>query len=691
MGQDSAKTRRIYFPFTAVVGADKAKLALLAVAVDPEIGGVLLVGDKGTAKTTLVRSLAQILPEIPVVKGCPYNCNPFNPREMCDVHYEMWLRGEKLEVEWRPMRVIDLPLNISVDRLVGSIDVEAALREGRVVFRPGLLAEANRNILYIDEVNLLDDHIADLILDAAATGWNVVEREGFSVRHPSRFILVGSMNPEEGELRPQLLDRFGLYVEVSASQNPEERMLIVERVEAFRNNPVEFLKTFESREAELRQKIMRARELLPRVEVPKNLLRLVAETVIKLGIKTHRAEITVVRTAKALAALDGRLTVTLEDIKKAMELALPHRLRSQPFEHPEQKMKTLQSIIQNLDSQLESMQSSPQNASQESGEGGRGEENRAGASGGGQSPAGKGFSGEGRGGGGSLRVGGVKASPYTNPLARLSDVETAPLQYKMFKRLYSFKRLYRRRIGGLGGRVGSIIGPHGYGYPVDAIPPQPGLELWDVDLYATLRTALVRGSRKPSSQDIRVRLRHGRPRLLHVILLDASGSMYAENRLAIARSILEKMAENSYVERAWSSLIVFQGKTAQTLVQPTRNPRRLLEALESIVVGGSTPLPAALAEAEKLARLFLLKNPSANIVLHMVSDGRANVPLTSSIEEDLARLSQELRRLGVKTIMYSTRSPNSLKLLDYTDLLAAILGAPVVTIPLHTLQSTGKS
>ncbi|ALL01462.1 putative magnesium chelatase [Pyrodictium delaneyi] len=664
---DARRARRIYFPFTAIVGMEKAKTALLAAAVDPGIGGVLLVGDKGTGKTTLVRSLAQVLPEIPVVKGCPYGCNPFDPREMCDTHYEAWLRGEKPEIEWRPMRVIDLPLSISVDRLVGSIDVEAALREGRVVFKPGLLAEANRNILYIDEVNLLDDYIADIILDAAATGWNTVEREGFSVRHPARFILVGSMNPEEGELRPQLLDRFGLYVEVMASQDPEERMLIVERVEEFHRDPIGFMKRFEESEEKLRQRIIRARELLSRVEMPRSLLRLIAETVVKLGIRTHRAEITVVRTARALAALDGRERVSLDDVKRAMELALPHRLRSHPFENPEQK---LQKLLQQLD-QLH-VEDKPEPQGSRSAE--------AGAQHGGEQVAASGTGGGGNSGGepgGGAEIGGGGASSSMRPLARLGDVNAEP-QASLFPMSPPSRLGGKRRSLGHG-RRSYRLRPGAQGYPVDSMPPLRGLEAWDVDLYATLRAALQRGAAKPTHWDVRVRLRREKPQSLHIILLDASGSMYAENRLAAAKAIAEGLARSSYVERAWPALIAFQGSSAQTIVQPTRSYRRLIEAIDGIAVGGSTPLPAALLEAARLARLFRLKRPGARIVLHLVTDGRANVPLSDSIEDDLVALAAELRRLGVEAVIYDTKSAKSMRLLDYTGLLARLLKARVVS------------
>ncbi|MCE4618713.1 MAG: ATP-binding protein, partial [Desulfurococcales archaeon] len=275
-------TRIATFPFTAIVGLDDAKTALLAAAVNPLIGGVLLRGDKGTGKTTLVRSLANLLPEIKVVADCPFNCDPENPSMMCDNCYRRWSRGEKLPVATRKMRVVDLPLSVTPDRLIGTIDVEKFLREGVKAVSPGLLAEANRNILYIDEVNLLDDYIADLILDAAAYGWNVIEREHVSFKHPSRFILVGSMNPEEGELRPQLLDRFGLVVDVNAPMDPELRAEIVRRVEEYSDDPVSFYKKYEPLENDLREKIAQARKILCEVVIDDELLRAVAEKIAEM-------------------------------------------------------------------------------------------------------------------------------------------------------------------------------------------------------------------------------------------------------------------------------------------------------------------------------------------------------------------------------------------------------------------------
>ncbi|MFV9677702.1 MAG: ATP-binding protein, partial [Methanosarcinales archaeon] len=326
--------RRELLPFTAIVGQEKMKNALILNAINPRIGGVLIRGEKGTAKSTAVRALAELLPEIEVVNGCTFNCNPYDEKEMCDLCYVNKAAGGKLEVAKRRMWVVDLPLGATEDRVVGSIDVEKAIKEGIKALEPGILAAANRGILYIDEVNLLDDHVADVILDSAAMAINVVEREGISVSHPAKFILVGTMNPEEGELRPQLLDRFGLQASVESINDVDTRVEIVKLVESFETDPQAFRERFEGRQKELRTKIERAQQIVSAVTISDDLLRLTAATCIKLGVRTHRAEIVITRVAKTIAAFDGRTEVTSGDIKEAMELALPHRMRRTPFEPP---------------------------------------------------------------------------------------------------------------------------------------------------------------------------------------------------------------------------------------------------------------------------------------------------------------------------------------------------------------------
>ena len=322
------------YPFTAIVDQDNMKLALLLNAINPRIGGVLIRGAKGTGKSTAVRALAELLPEIEVVKGCPFNCNPKDPTNMCEVCRGKYERGEPLEYEKRKMRIVTLPIGATEDRVVGTLDITRAIKEGVKALEPGLLAEANQNILYVDEINLLPDHIVDDILDAAASGWNVVEREGISVAHPARFILIGTMNPEEGELRPQLLDRLALHVQVENIYDKDLRIEIMRRNLEYEENPEAFRKKFEPQQEELRMRIINARNLLPKVKVPDKLLEVVSRLCIRLRVDGHRPDITIIKTAKTLAAFEGVLEVNLNHIKTCARLTLSHRTRRGGLEEP---------------------------------------------------------------------------------------------------------------------------------------------------------------------------------------------------------------------------------------------------------------------------------------------------------------------------------------------------------------------
>ncbi|MGC9345528.1 MAG: ATP-binding protein, partial [Candidatus Bathyarchaeales archaeon] len=292
--------KRLVFPFSAIVGLNKLKLAILINAINPKIGGLLIRGAKGSGKSTIVRALADILPKIKVVKGCPFNCNPYDPSNMCPRCSEKYKNGEKLPVEEREMVVVDLPLGATEDRVVGSLDVEKAIKYGIEALEPGILAEANQNILYVDEVNLLPDHIADDLLDAAATGWNIVEREGISVSHPSRFIFIGTMNPEEGELRPQLLDRFPLSVTVERINSVKDRMEIVKRNMEFEADPEKFYEEYKPSQEELRNRIAQARKMLKEVIIPENLLEAICKTCSELKVDGLRPDIVIAKAASTL-------------------------------------------------------------------------------------------------------------------------------------------------------------------------------------------------------------------------------------------------------------------------------------------------------------------------------------------------------------------------------------------------------
>jgi len=326
--------KRVVFPFSAIIDLDKLKLAILINAINPNIGGLLIRGPKGSGKTTVVRGLADILPKVKVVKGCLFNCNPFDPSNMCSKCSELYGKGGKLPVEEIEMTVVNLPLGATEDRVVGSLDVEKAIKLGVEALEPGVLAEANQNILYVDEINLLPDHIADDLLDAAATGWNVVEREGISVSHPSRFIFIGTMNPEEGELRPQLLDRFPLSVGVERISSVKDRMEVVRRNIKFEGNPTEFCRKHKAPQEELRDRIIRAGRVLPKVEMPEKLLQAICKACLNLKVDGMRPDIVISKAACTLAAFEDRTIVSLEDVQVASELALSHRTREGGFLEP---------------------------------------------------------------------------------------------------------------------------------------------------------------------------------------------------------------------------------------------------------------------------------------------------------------------------------------------------------------------
>jgi magnesium chelatase subunit I len=330
--QSTVSARRVVFPFTAIVGQEEMKLALLLNVIDPKIGGVMIMGDRGTGKSTTIRALADLLPEITVVANDPFSSDPNDPDVMSDEVRQKVEQGLEVPVELKKVQMVDLPLGATEDRVCGTIDIEKALSEGVKAFEPGLLAKANRGILYVDEVNLLDDHLVDVLLDSAASGWNTVEREGISIRHPARFVLVGSGNPEEGELRPQLLDRFGMHAEIHTVKEPVLRVQIVEQRSEFDQNPPIFLEKYQPQQEALQQKIVNAQKLLPEVKLDYDLRVKISEVCSELDVDGLRGDIVTNRAAKALAAYEGRTEATVDDIRRVITLSLRHRLRKDPLE-----------------------------------------------------------------------------------------------------------------------------------------------------------------------------------------------------------------------------------------------------------------------------------------------------------------------------------------------------------------------
>jgi len=322
----------VIFPLSAIVGQELLKKALLINAIDPTVGGVIITGDKGTGKSTAVRALAHSLPRLRVVEGCPFNCDPENMRLMCKACQQRFEREGRLPWAEKAMEIVDMPLSATEDMVIGSLDIKRALTDGIKALEPGILARANRNILYIDEVNLLDDHLINILLDAAAMGVNVIEREGISLYHPARFILIGTMNPEEGRLRPQILDRFGLCVEIGALTDPAGRLEVIKRRKEFDRDCWAFEERFADQQKKLTVDITNAQNLLGDIVESPEVLEQIVTITASLGIRTHRADIVMEKTAAAIAALAGRKTLERQDVIDAALLALPHRLRQKPFE-----------------------------------------------------------------------------------------------------------------------------------------------------------------------------------------------------------------------------------------------------------------------------------------------------------------------------------------------------------------------
>lgn len=341
-----AKEKQLLFPFVAIVGQEQMKKALILNAIDPGIGGVLIKGEKGTAKSTTVRSFSQVLPEKEHITNCIFHCNPRSGGGLCPDCAERSAAGEKIEYERSPMKVVELPLSATEDRIAGTLDIENVLQTGKKRFEPGVLAQANGNLLYVDEVNLLEDHLVDLLLDAAAMGVNYVEREGISYEHPAKFILVGSMNPEEGDLRPQLLDRFGLCVEIHGEKDIDLRTEIVSRRLAFDADPKGFTEQYADETQEIKDKIKKAKTALSKTIVTPSLIKTASNVSMYFDMEGHRADITMIRAARANAAFRGKEEADREDIAEVAETVLSHRIKKKPFEESKFSKEDLRKCLQ---------------------------------------------------------------------------------------------------------------------------------------------------------------------------------------------------------------------------------------------------------------------------------------------------------------------------------------------------------
>jgi magnesium chelatase subunit D len=571
------------FPFSAIVAMDDMRLALILNAISPAIGGVLVRGEKGTAKSTAVRALTAVLPPVEVVAGCRFSCSPAAPDPQCpDGPHPAGAQAQT-----RATRLVELPVGATEDRLTGSLDVGRALTEGVTSFQPGLLAAAHRGVLYVDEVNLLHDHLVDLLLDAAALGTSYVERDGVSVQHAARFLLVGTMNPEEGELRPQLLDRFGLTVEAVAPRDPATRAEVVRRRMAFDADPATFTARFADEEMQIAASIVAAQARLSSVVVDDAVLTRIAEVCASFGVDGLRADIVIARAAAAHAAWRGATAVSREDIRAAARLALPHRRRRNPFDAPGLDEQQLDDAL-GEDGPDDEPDPQPPDA-------GPGEDGNPPPPNG-QAPT------EAPGAGGRESVAATGAT-------------------------FRARRLEVPGKGhGASGRRSRAYTDGGH--TVGARPPQSVLR--DLHLTATLMASaphqVRRGRAGPGlvldRADLRERRREGRESNLVLFLVDASGSMAARRRMEAVKGAVLSLLLDAYQRRDKVGLVCFRGAGAQLLLPPTSSVDAAARRLATMPTGGQTPLTAGLTEAHATLRRERLRDPQRRPLLVVVTDGR---------------------------------------------------------------------
>jgi magnesium chelatase subunit D len=604
------RAKRVVMPFTALVGQEPLKRALVLNAINPSLYGVLIRGEKGTAKSTAVRALAELLPEIEVAK-CRFQCSPFDSALQCDECNAKHRRTEEIPYESRKVRVVDLPLGATEDRLVGTLDIEKALKEGIKALQPGLLAEVNRGILYIDEVNLLDDHLVDALLDAAAMGVNIIEREGVSLSHPSRFILVGTMNPEEGDLRPQLLDRFGLAVDVTGVADVEGRMEIVEVVEDFERDPLAFSKRYEEAQTKLRDRIVSARELLGEVRISEELVRKIVDLCIELGVHGHRADFLMARTARTIAAFHQRREVKEGDVKEAAEFVLPHRMRRKPFEEPKPFIETVQRVV--MPEPKEQQRTEPREQQDE-------------------------------GEGGDQTKGAYDDLVNHNDAGGMAErrFEVGELQRPEI-RLGRDRRMRR----GSGRRIETLTTCGKY---IKARMPQGPAQ--DIAFDATMRASIARTGRlKVAPEDLREKVRQRKTFSVIAFVVDGSGSMGGEQRMEAAKGAVMSLLEEAYQKRDRVSFITFRRNKAEILLPPTSSVDLAAKCLQELPTGGKTPLPDGMYKGLMVLRREKRKREGIVPIMVLVSDCRGNVPIETDVRQEVISLSREINEEGIHLVI----------------------------------------
>jgi len=613
------------FPFSAIVEQPQLKTALLLCAVDPLLGGVLIRGDKGTAKSTAARALTDILPAIDRIAGCAFNCPPGLP---CG-HCEQCNNGEA-QAQTGPVPFVTLPLGATEDRVLGTLDLEQALKGAKRVFQPGLLAAAHRGILYIDEVNLLPDHLVDVLLDVAAMGVNRVQREGLSINHPARFTLIGTMNLEEGDLRPQLLDRFGLMVEVSAPRDKTVRAEVVRRRIAFEANPSAYAADWAQQQQSLRQQLATAQSLLPQVILDDALLDLISHICCEFEVASLRADIVMHKAARALAALDGRTQVIPADVRTAAELALPHRRRRKPFEQPGLDNQRLDDLMEQAE---QSLSNSPQDDFNQD----------------------------------------ANENPSETPSE--TDTEQAP-QLFTAGTTTNVRRIQVEsgaKSDAAGKRSQSQQAARGRVVRVVANENPDSLAV-----AATLRSAALRDAEQfqVRRQDFHQQIRVEKSANLILFVVDASGSMAAQRRMEAVKGAVLSLLTDAYQQRDQVAVISFRGDAAELLLPPTRSVDLAEQQLRELPTGGRTPLPHALS----LALNTLQKSSALPPLLILLSDGKANVAVDQGGDpwHETLLLAEQLAQRAVPCLVLDTET--GYLRLGRARHLAQVLGAECLSL-----------
>lgn len=583
------------YPFTAIVGQEQMKKALILNAVNPGIGGVLIRGEKGTAKSTAARALAHLLPDRLVVDGCRFGCDPADTRRLCA---DCRARAPDLPARPSPMRVVELPISATEDKVVGSLDISHALKSGEKRFEPGILAEAHRNILYVDEVNLLNDHIVDVLLDAAAMGMNYIEREGVSYSHPSSFILIGTMNPEEGELRPQLLDRFGLCVDIEGIRDAGTRVDVIRRRQAYESDPDSFAAVWEAQEKELKDRILQAQGLLPQVQASDDMLRMIAQICIDMAVDGHRADITMMKTAATIAACDGRSAVTDEDVQDAAGLVLSHRMRRRPFSEQQLDKRKMDQSIENAKKERKQPEERPEHHGQPR----------------------------------------PQEHPHPDGSVTTQFAEGAPFAVNQ-QQIADLHRTDRVRREGNGRR--SVTESRSGRYVRSRVPETPGP---DIALDATIRAAAPYQKGREGKlairiepSEIREKVREQKTGTTLLFVVDASGSMGARQRMTAVKGAILSLLIDAYQKRDRVGLVAFRGNGAEVLLPPTSSVELARKYMQALPVGGRTPLAHGLSLGLDVIRREHLVNRQTLSRMILISDGRANVGMGSGSPVDDAR------------------------------------------------------